>query len=394
MVKVLFFVTTPFSKRDYDRYGIDIFLENGLDIQVWDLTFALYPDLKEKIFQSDVFQWEKCIVFNSKSAVLTALRNCPPQTIIINPSVDICLDTLKMYRLISKQKIPYIRTPVSGSIPPLEKIRIDAVIQRILKAFNVKKLLDYLLKKMPLELLGVHPATFVIAEGFSSQIKRLGITKKTKIIRTHSLDYDIFLKIHSMEELESKTAVFLDSYLPYHPDYLFTKERPIVTPDMYYPQVCNFFDFVEKKYGLEVIIASHPRAKYEEKPFDLFQGRSIIKGKTAELVQQSKIVFSHGSTALSFAVLFKKPVLFIMTNEIYKNNEFNYRKFISDFALCLDGNLINVSENFENIEIGFEINEIKYEKYLNDRIKMKNSPVLPHWKIVCNSIVEHFEKRD
>src|SRR5438445_140680 len=117
MITVIFLVSAPFCKRDYQRYGMDVFLKNEIDIYVWDLTFALYSKLKGILVPPDPIEWERHIVFESIREVITALNKCGEATVILS-TVPYAANTWRIFYAISKQRIPYITTVVS-TIPPL-----------------------------------------------------------------------------------------------------------------------------------------------------------------------------------------------------------------------------------------------------------------------------------
>ena len=77
----------------------------------------------------------------------------------------------------------------------------------------------------------------------------------------------------------------------------------------------NFFKLIEDQLGLEVIIAAHPRSNYENHP-DYFKGRKCIRGQLVKLARECKLILAHDSTALSFASLLYKPVVFVTSSEL------------------------------------------------------------------------------
>ena len=60
-----------------------------------------------------------------------------------------------------------------------------------------------------------------------------------------------------------------------------------------------------------------------------------------ELIRKSTIVLSHYSTALSFAVIYRKPILLVTTNEYFNS----YRKYqFLAFSEALKTDIINVDK--------------------------------------------------
>ena len=94
----------------------------------------------------------------------------------------------------------------------------------------------------------------------------------------------------------------------------------------------------------------------------------------------------HASTSMSFAVLFRKPVVFLTSNEL---DQSWYGPTIKDFAKLMNSQIINISDELNkplDIERLSKIDEAKYKYYLDEYIKMPNSPDLPLWKIFTNYI--------
>ena len=55
----------------------------------------------------------------------------------------------------------------------------------------------------------------------------------------------------------------LDNYLPFHPDF---GTGSLIEPEEYYVPLCHFFDHLERKYDVRIVIAAHPRSSYETHP--------------------------------------------------------------------------------------------------------------------------------
>ena len=109
-------------------------------------------------------------------------------------------------------------------------------------------------------------------------------------------------------------------------------------------------------------------------------------GNTAELVKNSSAVLLHSSTALSYAILFKKPAIFLTSNQL-KKSWIGPR--IDTFAKVVNGQLINMDVDFNkplNLHSLSKIDKGKYKNYLDNYIKMPNSPNLPIWEIFAKEI--------
>mgnify|MGYP001290115798 FL=1 len=106
----------------------------------------------------------------------------------------------------------------------------------------------------------------------------------------------------------------------------------------------RFFSSFEKTSNFKIQVAKHPREEENFKsPIYKNNKRFALKYLTGELVKSSKLVITTMSSAISYAILFKKPILFIVTNEHFKNiSLINSTKAISKY---LKSDLINVDSN-------------------------------------------------
>lgn len=139
------------------------------------------------------------------------------------------------------------------------------------------------------------------------------------ILWVGSQDYHIYhrLPVVSKDGLpEAPYAVFIDDNLPYASDWSLLGLPAPVTPQRYYPAMQRLLDAVETRWGMPVVVASHPSSRHDERVQQGFHGRRLIHGRTAELVRNAHAVLLHGSTAVSFAVLANKPMLFLGSDEL------------------------------------------------------------------------------
>ena len=101
----------------------------------------------------------------------------------------------------------------------------------------------------------------------------------------------------------------------------------------------QFFKTFEKKTGLKIKFAAHPKSlKKNVAKYSLDLDYSI--GNTEELVKNSSLVLLHSSTSISYAILFKKPIIFLTSNELMKSW---IGPRIDNFSKVLNGILVNMS---------------------------------------------------
>lgn len=181
------------------------------------------------------------------------------------------------------------------------------------------------------------------------------------------------------------SIVFLDEYGPYHPDYFREKKKPYVTANNYFPTIDYGLAQLAKYLKLDIKIASHPRSDYKSKIIKYKY--PTIKNKTFKLIKKSKIVVAQTSTSIQWAVLMKKPIIFVTTNEI-QNNKDNFAQDINFFAEKLGKKVINLSniDTYDNFDEYLTINYENYEKYIENYIKVSSSPNKLIWENVVETI--------
>ena len=104
--------------------------------------------------------------------------------------------------------------------------------------------------------------------------------------------------------------------------------RRFLIKNIYYDELNSFFDMIEEKYSLEVIIALHPKSN-RSTSLSYFKNRQVISSKTNLLVRDAEFIISHWSTAINFSVLFNKKFMLITTNQILQSKNSVFIKFLS-----------------------------------------------------------------
>jgi hypothetical protein len=125
-------------------------------------------------------------------------------------------------------------------------------------------------------------------------------------------------------------ALFLDNNQAHNPDIAYLDEEYLDGP-RYFAALNRFFGLVEKRFGLRVAIAAHPKAKYAP---DLFEGRSIVQFRTPEMIRDAEFVMCHHSTTIGLAAMTRKPLMFLYTRqmmEIYADSRIAPMKGFADY---------------------------------------------------------------
>lgn len=199
--------------------------------------------------------------------------------------------------------------------------------------------------------------------------------KVSKLIHIPSPDYDQYVeekRKRNLKTFQKNYAVFIGGSF-YHPDIKFYRNSLIIQKkpsfSQYYSPVKKFLKNFEIKTGMKIIISSHPKLDFKSKEYGNFEH---VKGKTMELVKDCSLCLTFNSTAISFAVLFKKPIIFLSNNFFIppvKKSIQNIAKYFDKTPLLTNDNTINL----QRIKKEMKINSKKYTKYKKEYLSMNNS---------------------
>lgn len=372
--RIFFIVESPLCQRDYFRYGIDHLIRNNYEVIVWDFTPVFRPLFHKTYVPPDPIEFSNYHVCNSKSEIKRKLSSLGKKDVVMC-SIRNSLKNHFVFAYL-KNSGCYFGTRNATSVPTV--VRTVTIYKRlkalIIRTFTkpsciVNSIYMNLVLPVFYNNLGFQ---FIIFGGWiNNNSNAYSAPKKSKIdyINAHSLDYDLYLDSLSDNKvalLEGNYAIFLDEYVPFHPDNL---NRELDAEDFnYYPDLNNFFLRIENEFHLKVVIAAHPRANYQG--FNPFGGRKIFYGETHNLVKYSKLVLTHASTANNFTILYEKPILFINSK---KYSEY-FQASIESFAKELDRCDIDISSSYQlnyNDSLPDKSNYLNYKaKYIKDH----NSP--------------------
>lgn len=378
--KVIYLVDAPFSRRDYQRLGIQILQKNGFQVEVWDLSPFLY-DSKQMV-EKELNSLYEYKLFVSPKEVIQAMALAPTLAFFINV-MDYSYHTHRFYNALAKRNLHYAElhaTAFVGAIKPT-------------MAINFKRLWKLTPQKLWWKLFKAKNGSSPMLVLASTEIAYTNQTKKN-VLWIHALDYDLYLRelFNPPRLLEKPIIVFLDQYLPFHPDFADSMFSP-PTPVLYYKEMNIFFDWLEQYTGMEVVIAEHPRA-VREQHVSFWQGRKIIAGETISLVRNASLVISHASTAVNFAVLFNKPLLFLTTDNMKQSG---LESFYQQIPENLDMKFVNISRDFSqfiNKDLLFKVSEAGYNRYKHMRIKKEGTPEKLFWEIFADWLTKRNISKD
>ena len=336
--------------------------------------------------------------FARSTELAEAIRLEPADTFFIN-LVEPTTQSYQLYRSLHHSGSRYA-VITANAIPAIEEIGKELVSEKVRRLHRLllrpKELFMRIAGKIRQLVtnslsgpssgasLWIAGGTRSVAAGASYPRSRL-----TRTIWAHALDYDSYLAAGAPLAHSDGTIVFLDSYLPHHPDYA-GEDLPPLDAVRYYASLRRLFDDIEDHLELRVLIAAHPRAEYSDET--LFGGRPIIKDRTADLVRKSALVLAHWSTAISHAVLYEKPIVLLTANAFQGRQE---SRFIVAMADWLGSRPVNIDEPVSvDWSEQLSVNRKAYRAYRAAFIKKEGSPELPFWQIVADAIRADLERSE
>ena len=381
MKEICFVVQVPLTERDYDRLGVERFSQRGYRVSFLDLTFFLNREVFEKKIITSM-NYEYCCSINSQDDLDKFFAARKAQCWFLIDFTGRSESEVLLEKYLKDSKVIYGILCVN-SIP---RVRYQPLWQMVFSKKAWQRLRQLLQSKILPSLRKPLPVQFVIAGSLYDERKFPAMNENTKIIWAHTLDYDLFLDYRNHRDkplIEGDYAVFLDEFFPYHPDFYLKgcPQNPFPSAEEYYDEMNRFFGIIERKLNLKVVIAAHPKSAYENMP-SVFEGRTVIKGKTVDLVAHAQCVLCHGSTAVNFAVMFHKSLIFLLPARIKRQfygrviaaaaNQFAHRPFDLSSIGLLDSQEV------------FKIDERAYERYKERFIKRRHTPQKPLADIVAD----------
>jgi hypothetical protein len=378
--KVVYLVEAPFNKRDYERFGVGLMQDSGFAVEVWDFTQFLAAPEYRGVRPPDPISWAGLRVFRDEVSALSALEGLDRTAFAVN-LLTYNGGSLAVHRALERRGVRYCVQAVS--IPGWGSETMSW--RNRLRTLTWGRIWKKLTRRPRPDGAPVRPADLVLGSGESYYTSGAHVGPDSETLWSHSLDYDIYLRERGAAgEPQPRTGVFLDEYFPLHPDNLHYGLAATLTPEEYYPMLCRFFGALERRFGVRIVIAAHPRSHYEDHP-DFFEGRTVVRGRTAQLVRDCGFALMHHSLAGNFAVLFRKPILFLTSKRLdaYLTED----PSVEWLAAFLGKKPHYMDRPFAvDWEREMRIDEEAYRAYRNAYIKKDGSPDLPSWRILADRL--------
>ena len=290
-------------------FGLSSLTQPDVRIEFWNVSNITFDDNIPYREAPSHIVYKKIVDFNDFDKSIVENNN---KDTIYLPYFQYEKRTFWVYRTLSKHNCLLLCTIV-GRQPTVHNINLSK------STFNYKRLRNSLIHRFLLFIKStplIHKSDYCFISGKPEIDAGRVVGKNTKFYPFNTFDYQDSLVIDKnvLFKDKQKMAVFIDQYIPFHPDRL--NAGYDVSADQYFDELNKAFDLIEMKYNCKVVIAAHPAAmEYRNKNY--FHNREIFYGKTKDLVYNSDIVIAHQSTGMSFAIIYEKPIIIIINKQFH-----------------------------------------------------------------------------
>ncbi|MDA9357730.1 hypothetical protein N9R34_02555 [Candidatus Thioglobus sp.] len=405
--KIIFIGGTPLSNIQSQKFLINGFLSQNIDVEYWNLSKIYYSSKALAIYfgghpdyGKNDFSIER--KFSSIKDVKKALTEVSSNTIFCYMD-GFMQSGFWLLRCFKRNKFRYYigpwRTTHSYDINArslllriIDSIKDGSLIRKFKGSTqtNIDNILIYKLKIFLYKSTNYYqkPA-FVIGTGSlgRSQLTNMFSVKNFVSIRSNDVDWD---KLPNL--IDQKYCIYVDESICYSPNTGLNEETSTNSTSndikKFNQNMCRVFDEVEKKLGVKVIIACSGKFNYDDDSF--YGSREIIYGKTNQLIQHAELVLGHASSGIYQSIISKKPVIILNDPSFIESKSLQIEPFAdwlnvkvlvtTDFSSKDIDNLDNNEKHFKKIEIQyFADNEVvdDYQafiiKYFVDVIKQEDA---------------------
>lgn len=323
----------PWTKTRKERF-YDMFKKAGVDLQVLDLSQWLYPGFENPDMLPDESYLTRIYSDSEFSEYLS--KKDPSKTII----VEECFrnwHTKEVFKILSDLGFKTIKVELYGNTVLKESLKHK------LKYMTAARLLKAIKDKRE----GYRLNRFYKNNGIGAG--PMEIISSNKLNRTLPYNHPDYEKIRfwdKKEVVKKPYIVFSDEYFPYHTDIkYFLKDNGKYSGEKYQATMRRYFDYLEAKYKMPVVIAAHPKSDYKGGEFG---NRRIIKYETDNLVNNASMATLHLCNTISYSVLKDVPVAFVATDDFFR---------IKDFERIMD----NLSKNILGLDY-YNLDHVDFDK--------------------------------
>ena len=394
--QIVVLVNQLLNPTNYKRFNVG-FKDKKIDLIFWSLT----PLLNKKVFEEynsknyNKIYKKNFIYIKSFKQIFKNIKKIRKNTIFLNlAGKDLKLLLLEFFLIFKK----CIKIELSKNFFFLtEKKKYQSKkkdINTLLNFglfFTFLKGFRFLYQKFFNKLyniIEISPKYYFINNEYSSKKFLNHPNKVFKYKSNQVLEAEKYLKKKSKKNL----IVYIDQEFENSFEAKITNNKHnLMNKDKFFNCLDLIFKDIESKNKTQkIIIASHFR-RSKKNLFD--KNRKNFFNKTIELIYNSKLVIAHNSTAINYAILFKKPIL-LLNFKILDSISLINSKVTESFADELKSVKLDVDLNY-NYDFNqikkfdfFDIKLSKYNEYASQYLCFKKNQNVNKsiWECVASNI--------
>ena len=384
---LLILVKNPFTSRDYERMGIDE-LRQRFSLLILDCSGWLMPQTQHSR-KTSAQSCDEVVRIGSMDD-FRQLINRIPMGFAIDYVGQFSVRAILMFHILKSKGFKLVVLD-SGAYPvPAEWRRVTLSRENVIYAFRSKLLARVRSKLIRFLMLLVLPdqrPDIALIAGTSWRSDPRFVSAAVKI-PAHSFDYEKYRcsKVSGYSNFPGRYAVYIDENLPSHEDNIELKYDNPVSSKLFFPSLRRFFDGFEKESGMPVRIAAYPSSSVQGEYKSEFGNRDFVQGQTAELIRGASVVFAHASTSISFAVLWRRPLIFLYSQELLNSW---YMPWVIAMQRSLESPLVDIDDNFSGRASAYFDDAIKvssYQSYESSFLRSSTAPDVNIWQILWEGI--------
>lgn len=362
--KLVIISSYTIEQRTIDLFDIRSLVQKGICVEYWDVGPITY----QLQYESTQVEGVSILKFDDRNSFFEYIDKKSRKDSLYLIYMNYAPKTYFCYRALSKRNLD-IAYCANGVMPtsPSSIITWKNILAKILKnSINKRTWSLFIFKTIKLTPF-LKPLNFQLNTCGKATVD-YKVDKNSTFVHFNSTDYNN-TKNNLIRVIDGPYYVHIDEYLPFHPDTLISGME-FMDPDLYYSKINYLFDLIERETRKKVIIAAHPIAsKYKTQNY--YGNRDVIFYKTASLIKYSDGVFNHCSTSMSLAILYNKPIITLLSEDMKSKvgKFYDQCKFTGEFIKSKVINIDHLPDDISFPEIDHDI----YDQYKYDYITNRES---------------------